>query len=229
MKTIGLVGGFTWCSTITYYRYINELVQSQKGGYHSANILLNSVDYAEVRQLIEESDWKKVSRIICEAAKRTEDAGADCIVLGANTIHQVANEVANAISVPLIHIAQETGRKVKEAGISTVALLGTANTMQLNFFKDSLAEQGVTTIIPSPEEIELINTIICEELRHEKYLEPTRKKLSAVIDSLAGSGADGIILGCTEIPMIIKNEHSPMPLFETTRIHAQAAVDFALA
>lgn len=229
MKTIGLVGGTTWYSTLDYYRYFNEMVNECLGGDEAAKVIINSVNYGEIKKLTKEGDWKSISKIICTAAKKAEDAGADCILIGANTMHNVADDVEKAISVPLIHIAKETAKEIGKLGIDTVALLGTKYTMQLNFFKDTLASYGIETIVPSDEGIEKINVAIYEELAKGIVLDPTKKTFIAIIDKLAGLGANGVVLGCTEIPLLIKPQDCPLPLFDTTKIHAKAAVNFALS
>ncbi len=228
MKTIGLVGGTTWHSTIDYYRYLNELIIDELGEFESAKVIINSVNFGEIKQLQAQDDWKKISGIICKAAQDLENGGAECILLGANTMHRVADDVQAAISIPLIHIAKETAKEIKKAEIDTVALLGTKYTMQLNFFKDILLEHGIQTLIPKEDGIEKINAAIYDELGKGLLLDPTKKMFMEHIDRLAGLGADGIVLGCTEIPMLIKTQDCPLPLFDTTRIHARAAVNFSL-
>ncbi|MEJ7627121.1 MAG: aspartate/glutamate racemase family protein [Ferruginibacter sp.] len=228
MKTIGLVGGTTWYSTLDYYRYFNEMVDEIKGEEEGAKVIINSVNYVEIKKLTHQGDWKSISRIMCTAAKNIEAAGADCILLGANTMHNVADDVEKAVSIPLIHIAKETAKEIAKLGIDTIALLGTKYTMQLQFFRDILKTYKIETLIPSDEGIEKINTAIYEELAKGLLLDPTKKIFIDEIDKLAGLGADGVILGCTEIPLLIKPADCPLPLFDTTRIHARAAVNFAL-
>lgn len=229
MKTIGLVGGTTWYSTLDYYRYFNEMVNEIQGGDEAAKVIINSVNYGEIKKLTHKGDWKSISKIMCAAAKKAEDAGADCILLGANTMHNVAEDVEKAIKVPLIHIAKETAKEIAKLGIDTVALLGTKYTMQLIFFREILASYGIETLLPSEEGMEKINEAIYEELGKGLVLDPTKKTFIAIIDKLAGLGADGVILGCTEIPLLIKPQDCPLPLFDATRIHARAAVNFALS
>lgn len=226
MKTIGIVGGTTWHSTIDYYRYLNEMAGEELGEFQSAKIIINSINFAEIREMQLRDDWKEISSIICKAAKSLEAAGADCILLAANTMHLVADDVEKAVSIPLIHIAKETAREIKNAGIDTVALLGTKYTMQLDFFKDTLAQYGIKTLIPKDDAIEGINAAIYDELTKGLLLDPTKKMFLETIDLLAGLGADGIVLGCTEIPMLIKTQDCPLPMFDTTKIHARAAFDF---
>jgi aspartate racemase len=228
MKTIGLVGGTTWTSSLDYYRYFNEMVNEHLGGDEAAKVILNSVNYGEIKQLIDDNDWKAVSAIICTAAKRTEDAGADCILLGANTLHYIAEAVEQAVTVPLIHIVKETAKEIKKLDIDTIALLGTKYTMQLSFFRDILTGYGIETLVPSEEGMEKIDNAIYAELAKGMVLDPTKKTFIAIIDKLAGLGADAVVLGCTEIPLLIKQEDCPLPLFDTAKIHARAAVNFVL-
>ena len=228
MKTIGLVGGTTWHSTLDYYRYFNEMIATEVGEFESAKVIINSVNYGEIRKLQQADDWKAISSIICNAAVDLEKGGANCVLLGANTMHRVAPDVEASIKIPLLHIATETAREIKKLNIDTVALLGTKYTMQLNFFKDILTQNGIQTLVPNEEDIEKINAGIYEELSKGVILDNTKKTFIEIIDKLAGLGADGVILGCTEIPMLIKTQDCPLPLFDTTKIHARAAVDFAL-
>jgi aspartate racemase len=229
MKTIGLVGGITWYSTIDYYRYINELVNKKAGGDEAAKIILNSVNYGEIKKFTLENDWKSIASVISGAAKRTGDAGADCILLCANTMHNIAGEVQQAIAVPLIHIADATANEIKKTGLKTVALLGTKYTMQFDFFKERLSTYRINTLIPDENDIQKINEAIYNELGKGIILPETKKLFIGIMDKLIHKGAQGIILGCTEIPLLIKPEDCSVPLFDTTFIHASAAVDFALA
>lgn len=228
MKTIGLIGGITWHSTIDYYRFINQQVNERLGGDNAAQIILNSVNYGEIKRLTKADDWKSIAAIMCDAARRTEAAGADCILLGANTMHHIAEEVQAAVNIPLIHIADATAKAINEKNISTIALLGTKYTMQFEFYKKRLAAAGITTLIPGEDDIEIVNDGIYEELGKGILLPSTKEKYMAIIQKLVRRGAMGVILGCTEIPLLIKQEDSPVPVFDTTLLHATAAVDFAL-
>lgn len=228
MKTIGLIGGTTWHSTLDYYRYINEMANEKLGGDEAAKMIIISVNYGEIKKLTINGEWGKVSKIMCDAAKKAEDAGADCILIGANTMHNIAGDVVKSISIPFIHIATETAKEISAAGIDTIALLGTRYTMQMDFFKNILAEYNIKTLLPSDEEIELVNAAIYDELAKGVVQDTTKKTFISVIDKMAGQGADGVILGCTEIPLLIKPSDCPLPLFDTTLIHARAAVKFAL-
>jgi len=228
MKTIGLVGGTTWYSTLDYYRYFNEMINETLGGDEAAKVIINSVNYGEIKKLTHLNDWKSISKIMCNAAKKAEEGGADCILLGANTMHNVAGDVEKVLKVPFIHIAHETAKEINKQGIDTIALLGTKYTMELDFFKDILTSYGIKTILPDEAGIEIINVAIYEELAKGIVLDNTKKSFMEIIDRLAGQGADGVIMGCTEIPLLIKSPDCPLPLFDTTKIHARAAVNFAL-
>lgn len=228
MKTIGLVGGLTWHSSLDYYRFFNQLVNERLGGDEAALVVLNSVNYGEIKKLTQAGDWQSISRIICGAARQAEAAGADCILLGANTMHHIADEVEAAIDVPLIHIADATARAILAKGLTTVALLGTRYTMQLDFYKERLRAHGITTLIPDAAGVEYVNKSIYEELGKGVILPQTKAQYLAIIEQLREQGAEGAILGCTEIPLLIKQSDSPVPVFDTTLLHATAAVDFAL-
>ncbi|MBS1654740.1 MAG: aspartate/glutamate racemase family protein [Bacteroidetes bacterium] len=229
MKTIGIVGGTSWISTQDYYKLFNQLVNERRGGDEAAKIVLYSVNFGEIKQFTLDGQWDEISKIICDAAKRVESAGADCILLGANTMHKIAGDVQQAVSIPLIHIADAVGRSIKQKKLKKVALLGTKYTMQLPFYKDRLASMGIDIIIPDPENIEMVNNAIYDELGKGIFLPGTKQKFLDLIRQLSFQGAEGIILGCTEIPMLIKPEDTSVALFDTTLIHATAAVDFVLA
>jgi len=228
LKTIGLIGGITWLSTLEYYRVLNELVNKDRGGAESARIILYSVNFEDIRKLTVTGDWKGISELMMGIARKLEKAGADCLLIGANTMHTIAPEVQAAISIPLIHIAKETGREISYQHLQKVALLGTKYTMEFDFYKNCLSEYGIQTIIPEVADREYIHRSIYEELGKGLFLEETRNHYIRLIRSLQQQGAEGIILGCTEIPLLIKQEHSPIPVFDTTLIHSKAAVQFAL-
>ncbi|MGF2414381.1 aspartate/glutamate racemase family protein [Ferruginibacter sp.] len=228
MKTIGIIGGLTWHSTLDYYRLLNEMVNKRLGGAHAAKVILNSVDFAEIKVLTEAQDWEGIAVIICKAAKSLEIAGADCIIIGANTMHKIAGEIQAAVTIPVIHIAAVTAAAIKNKGLKKVALLGTKYTMQLDFYKAKLAENGIETIIPGTTDIEYINNAIYNEFSSGLFLPETKAEYLRIIDILIEQGAEGIILGCTEIPILIKQEDCSLPVFDTAFIHAAAAVDFAL-
>lgn len=228
MKTIGIIGGMTWISTLDYYRLLNEMVNEKLGGAEAAKVLLYSVNFGEIKKLTEAGDWKAMENIIVSAAKKLEQAGADCILIGANTMHKIAGEVQAAVGIPLIHVAEVTAKAISNKQLKKVALLGTRYTMQLDFYKDKLSEEGIATIIPGEEDINYINNAIYSEMSKSLFLPATKARFISIINDLIQQGAEGIILGCTEIPILIKQEDCPVPVFDTTVIHSRAAVEFAL-
>lgn len=227
MKTIGLIGGLTWYSTLDYYRLLNELANKELGGSHAAKIILNSVDFGEIEVLTKIQDWDALAIIMCKAAKAIELAGSDCIMIGANTMHKIADEVQAAVSVPVIHIADAVAASIKKKGLKKVALLGTKYTMQLQFYKTKLAAAGIDVIVPGETDIEFINDSIYNEFGKGIFLPERKLQYLQIIQSLIGQGAEGVILGCTEIPILIKQEDCTVPVFDTAFIHAEAAVQFA--
>lgn len=229
MKTIGIIGGLTWLSTVEYYRTINQMVQERLGGVEAAELILYSLNFAEIKKLTEDDHWDEISHLVSAIAQKLQLAGADCIIIGANTMHRIADEVQMSIQIPLIHIAEETALSIKKTGCKTVALLGTKYTMQLPFYKDKLTEHGISTLIPDEDDIAFINTAIYEEMGKGLFLPETKKRFLEIIHRLTDQGAEGIILGCTEIPLLINPEDSPLPVFDTMLIHSKAAVDFALS
>ncbi|MBL7695594.1 MAG: aspartate/glutamate racemase family protein [Ferruginibacter sp.] len=229
MKTIGLIGGITWHSTLDYYRLLNEQVQAKLGGVHSAKIILHSVDFAEIKAPTLREDWDEIADIMCSAAKNLETAGADCLVICANTMHNIAHRVEKEISIPLIHIADATARAINEKGLKKVTLLGTKYTMQMDFYKERLAAQGISVIVPAEPDIEFINHSIYEEFGKGIFLPERKQRYLSIIDSLRQQGAAGVVLGCTEIPILIKQEDCPVPVFDTSYLHALAAVEFAVS
>ena len=229
MKVIGLIGGMSWESTAEYYRIINETVKERLGGHHSAKILLYSVNFGELVELQRAGRWAEATEFICEAARRVELGGADCILICTNTMHKMAAEVQRAVIIPLLHIADATAMEIKKKGFRRVALLGTKYTMEEEFYKGRLrTKYGFRVLIPSEEDRNIINQIIYDELCLGKVEVESKKLFVQVIGGLENQGAEGVILGCTEISLLIKGEDTPLELFDTTAIHAQAAVDFAL-
>lgn len=228
MKTIGLVGGTGWVSTLDYYRYFNELVFKNTDGESTAEVMINSVNYPAIAKLTAAGKWDEITKIITNAALALQTAGAECILLGANTMHHIAPQVKAAINIPFIHIAEETGKEIKKKGLKKVALLGTKYTMQLPFFKDVLASMGIETIIPNESDIQIINDAIYKELALGIITAVTKENYLQIMQKLQQEGAEGIILGCTEIPLLIKPNDFDLPLFDTTFIHASAAVNFSL-
>ncbi|MEO7309711.1 MAG: aspartate/glutamate racemase family protein [Chitinophagaceae bacterium] len=229
MKTIGLIGGLSWHSTIDYYRVLNETVGALEGGVSSAKILMYSVNFAEIKALTFNDDWDGISRIICDIAKKLEAAGADCLLLGANTMHKIADEVQAAIGIPLIHIAKVTAAAITQKQLRKVALLGTKYTMELGFYQEKLSAAGIETIIPADEDRVFINNAIYEEMGAGIFLPATRDRFHEIIEIMLSGGAEGIILGCTEIPILLKDTVAAVPFFDTGYIHSIAAVDYALS
>ncbi|WP_306569993.1 aspartate/glutamate racemase family protein [Faecalispora jeddahensis] len=223
MKTIGLLGGMSWESTVTYYQVINEIVNQELGGLHSAKILLYSVDFAEIEKCQADGDWDKSADILSAAAKNLEKAGADFIVICTNTMHKVAPQIQSKIGIPILHIAEATADELKLCNITTVALLGTKYTMTQDFYKEKLTRAGITVLIPDEQEIETVNNIIYKELCLGIISEISKEKYRDIIRALARRGAEGVILGCTEIGMLIRQQDSDLPVFDTTRIHASKA------
>lgn len=223
MKTIGLLGGMSWESTVTYYQIINETIKEKLGGLHSARILLYSVDFVEIEKCQSEGDWEKSADILSEAARNLEKAGADFIVICTNTMHKVAPEIQDRIHVPVMHIAEATAEVLKENQITKVALLGTKYTMTQDFYKKKLEENGITVLIPDEKSIEIVNRVIYDELCLGMISSGSREQYLKIIDALALKGAQGVILGCTEIGLLVHQEDTSLPVFDTTQIHARKA------
>lgn len=228
MKTIGLIGGMSWESTVTYYKIINETVKERLGGFHSGKILLYSVDFAEIEECQAKGEWEKSAEILSEAAETLEKAGADFIVICTNTMHKVAGKIQENIKIPVIHIADATAHKLKQDGILKTALLGTKYTMTQDFYKEKLRENGIEVLIPEEKDIEIVNHVIYEELCLGKILDSSRKEYIRIIDGLKEKGAQGVILGCTEIGLLISQKDSSLPVYDTTEIHALSACEKAL-
>ncbi|HOW85484.1 MAG TPA: aspartate/glutamate racemase family protein [Candidatus Aminicenantes bacterium] len=229
MKTLGLIGGTTWHSTVDYYRLINQGVQERLGGHSSAAMVMVSVDFAPVQDLQDKGDWSALGRLMVRAAKTLEGAGAEAIVICANTMHQLAPDIAAACRLPIIHIADAAAAAVKGRGLTAVGLLGTRFTMEMDFYRARLEkEHGLKVLVPDAPERAVVHDVIYDELGRGLVREESRRAYVKIIDGLAGRGAQGVILGCTEIPLLIKEKDSPVPVFDTTALHAAAAVDFAL-
>jgi aspartate racemase len=229
MKIIGLIGGMSWESTAEYYRIINETVKETLGGLHSAKCVLYSVDFEEIEQLQHAGKWDDATAVMIDAAKRVVKGGADFVVICTNTMHKMADDIQNHISVPLLHIGDATAEKVKEEKLKKVGLLGTKFTMEEDFYKGRLKEYGLDVIIPEEDERTVIHHIIYDELCLGTIREESREAVKTIIRTLISRGAEGIILGCTEIPLLIQQKDSPVPVFDTTLLHAEAAVALALA
>lgn len=228
MKTIGLIGGMSWESTLEYYRIINETIKEKLNKLHSAKIIMYSVDFEEIELLQHKGKWDELGKIMAEIAKTLERAGADFIVICTNTMHKVAQEVEKSVRIPLLHIVDVTAEKIKAQGLKKVALLGTKFTMEDNFYRDRLKKHGIEAIIPEEEERQIVHDVIFKELCLGEIKESSKEKFKKIIDNLAKKGAEGVILGCTEIPLLIKQEDVELPIFDTTEIHAKAAVERAI-
>jgi aspartate racemase len=228
MKTIGLIGGTTWASTAEYYRIINQETNRRLGGPASAKILLHSVNFAEYQPPPDAAGWSGIGERLSGIALRLEHAGADCLLLCANTMHLVAGQVSAQLRIPLIHIAEVTAAAIQKAGVSKAGLLGTRFTMEQPFYREKLRERGIETIIAPPEERAFIHDSIYTEMARGIFSAKTKERYLGIIGGLAAQGARGVILGCTEIPILVKPVECPVPAFDTSAIHATAAVDFAL-
>ncbi|MEP6675141.1 MAG: aspartate/glutamate racemase family protein [Ferruginibacter sp.] len=228
MKTIGIIGGISWLSTADYYRLINEMINEKLGSVNAGKIILYSVNYEEIKLLTEAGRWDKMSEMLCDIAVKLETAGADCIMISANTMHKIADDIQQAINIPFIHIAEVVADAINKKQIKKVALLGTKYTMQLDFYRDKLSAKGIQTIIPDEKFIEPINTAIYKELGKGLFLPSTKTMFLEIIAELQLQGAEGIILGCTELPILLKQSDCSIPLFDTTLIHTKAAVEFSL-
>ena len=228
LKTIGLIGGMSWESTVTYYKIINETVKEKLGGLHSAKCILYSVDFQEIEECQANGNWEKSGEILGEAANNLEKAGADFIVICTNTMHKVINQIKEKISIPILHIAEMTAEKILEKGLKNIALLGTKYTMEQDFYKSKLIEKEINVIIPDKNDIEIINKVIYDELCLGTINSNSKKKFLEIVDKLRSKGAEGIILGCTEIGLLIKNEDTDVPLFDTAIIHAEQAAIYSI-
>lgn len=229
MKTIGLLGGMSWESTASYYRAINEGVKNALGGLHSARIALYSVDFGPVEELQQAGDWNAAAKLLSDAALRVQAAGADCLLICANTMHKVAPQVERAIDIPLLHIADATAAALARAGIGKTGLLGTAFTMEQEFYRGRLADRhGLEVIVPNAEDRRTVHRIIYEELCLGTIEATSKQAYLGIIDELAHQGAEAVILGCTEIGLLVSQDDTAVKLFDTAAIHAQQAVEFAL-
>ncbi|ATE65650.1 aspartate/glutamate racemase family protein [Rhizorhabdus dicambivorans] len=229
MRTIGLIGGMSWESSAEYYRIINREAQRRLGGVHSARSLMLSVDFGEIEKLQHDGDWESLTAEMIEAARALERGGADFIVLCTNTMHRMADEMAASVAIPLLHIVDPTAAALKSAGVARVGLLGTAFTMEQDFYRGRLAGHGLQVLVPEAGDRATVHRIIYEELVKGEVREPSRTAYREIIARLIEAGAETIILGCTEIMLLVREEDSAVPLFDTTTLHALAAVDKALA
>lgn len=229
MKTIGLLGGMSWESTQTYYRVINEAVRDRLGGLHSARIILYSVDFQEIEALQGPGHWDEIARRLADAARRVEGAGADFLLICCNTMHRVADQIEREITIPFLHIADATAEEVKKAGFGVVGLLGTRFTMEGDFYRARLAERhGLEVLVPDHDDRQLVSRVIYEELCVGQLRDESRREYRRIIMKLSERGAGCVILGCTEISLLVGPEDSPVPLFDTATIHALKAAEWAL-
>lgn len=223
MKTIGLIGGMSWESTVTYYQIVNEVVKEKLGGLHSAKVLLYSVNFAEIEAYQANGQWDESAEVLAQAAENLEKAGADFVLICTNTMHKVAPQVQSRIHIPLIHIAEATADALKENNISKVGLLGTKYTMTQEFYKNKLIEAGIDVLIPEGNDINVVNDIIYNELCLGNVKAASKKEYLRIIENLKQRGAQGVILGCTEIGLLIQQQDTELPVFDTTQIHATKA------
>ena len=228
MKTIGLLGGMSWESTELYYRLINQEIRSRLGGLHSAPIVMVSVDFHDIERLQHAGDWAGAADALAAHARKIEAAGADLLLICTNTMHKVADEVQAGIGIPLLHLADATAARVTQQGKRAVGLLGTRFTMEQAFYRGRLERHGLEVIVPTVEDREIVHSVIFDELCVGKVREESRAEYLRIIAALAAAGAEGVIEGCTEIGMLVQQAHTPVPLFDTTAIHAEAAVTEAL-
>ncbi|BAL01055.1 aspartate racemase [Oscillibacter valericigenes Sjm18-20] len=228
MKTIGLIGGMSWESTVSYYQIVNEVIKKELGGLHSAKVLLYSVDFSEIEEYQSKGDWEKSGDVLSEAAMNLEKAGADFIVVCTNTMHKVAPQIQKKISIPILHIAEATADALHRSNIQKVALLGTKYTMTQDFYKEKLIDAGIEVLTPGEDEIETVNDIIYDELCLGIVSAESKGKYLHIIEELARKGAQGVILGCTEIGLLIQQKDTALPVFDTTQIHATKAALLSL-
>ncbi len=229
MKTLGLIGGMSWESTVPYYRIVNERVRDRLGGLHSAKLVLHSVDFAEIEALQRADDWETAGAWLADAARGLRAAGADAIVLCTNTMHLVVPAIEAAVEIPLLHIADATAQRIRAAGVARVGLLGTRFTMERAFYRERLEAAGIEVSTPDAAQRERVDRIVFEELCLGRVLDASREEYRGIIADLVARGAQGVVLGCTEIGLLVGEGDATVPLFDTARIHAEAAADWALA
>lgn len=229
MKTIGLIGGMSWESSIEYYRILNEAVRDRLGGLHSAKSLMYSVDFAEIEALQRQGRWDEAASVMIDAARRLEKGGADFVVICTNTMHKLVDAVQETIAIPILHIADATAERIRANGLKRIGLLGTRFTMEEGFYKGRLMERHhLVVLVPDATDRAVVHRVIYEELVVGEIKSASKAEFRRIIQTLVQRGAEGIILGCTEIGLLVKEEDSPVPLFDTTRLHALAAVDYAV-
>jgi len=228
MKPIGLIGGLTYVSTIDYYRHLNEIANEKLAGVDTVEIIMHSVNFGVIKKLTEADDWKELAIQMRKAAIELETAGAGCLLIGANTMHKIADEIQAAIKIPVIHIAEAVAKEILKHGLKKVGLLGTKYTMQLPFYSEHLAKHGIETIIPEQDDVDYINYTIYNEFSKNIFTAEAKKNYLAIISKLKSRGAEGIIGGCTEIPILLKQDDLDIPLFDTAKIHAEAGVEYVM-
>lgn len=229
MKVIGLIGGMSWESSAQYYRIINQTTRERLGGLHSAQSLMYTVDFHGIERMQHRGEWERAGERLADAARRLERGGADCVVLCTNTMHKVAGQVESAVQIPLLHIADASARKIQARGMKTIGLIGTAFTMEQEFYLGRLAEKfGLAVVVPDQADRNIVHKVIYDELCQGRIRSESKAEYVRILRELADSGAEGIVLGCTEIMLLVDQADSPVPVFDTTTIHAVAAVDFAL-
>lgn len=229
MKTIGMIGGMSWESTLLYYRLINQTIRDQLGGLHSARLLLYSVDFHEIEQLQQQGDWERAGAAMAEAARTLQTAGADFLILCTNTMHKVAESIEAAVPVPLLHIADATAASIRQAGLQRVGLLGTRFTMEQDFYRQRMRTQGIDVLVPDAPGRDDVHRIIYEELCQGRIIDASRERYRQIIAALVEDGAEAVILGCTEITLLIDSNDAAVPLFDTTALHARAAALHSVA
>lgn len=229
MKTLGLIGGISWVSTADYYKFINEGINAELGGLNFSKCIIHSFNYADIKKNNDNNDWDKTFEMLSEACEHLKQSGAEAIILCANTMHLIADKIEQKVKLPVIHIATETASEIKKMKLRKVGLLGTKFTMELDFFKDKLSAQHIETLIPDMEDRQFVHTTIFDELGKGIVKSETKARYISIINKLIANGAEGIILGCTEIPLLIKAGDISVPAFDTTLIHSAAAVKFSLS
>lgn len=228
MKTIGLIGGMSWESSTVYYELINKKIKEELGGFHSAKSIMVSVDFAEIENLQKKDDWDGLTKYMIKSAKQLENAGADLIILCTNTMHLCSDEIIKNVTIPFLHIADATGKKIQSKGLQKLALIGTKFTMEKDFYRTILKKYNIDVIIPDVDDREIIHKVIYKELVLGNIENNSREVYKRIIKDLENKGAEGVILGCTEIPLLIKQDDVDIPIFNTTKIHAESAVEIAL-
>jgi aspartate racemase len=229
MKTIGLIGGMSWESSLEYYRIINEATKLKLGGFHSAKCLMYSVDFEEIETLQHQGKWDELTDVMVNSAEKLKNGGADFIVICTNTMHKMASDIEDRVGLKVLHIAEATGKEIRQKGLKKIGLLGTKFTMEQDFYKKVLKEKfNIDVVIPDEDEREIIHDVIYNELCKGIINEVSKEKYKKIIKTLASRGAEGVVLGCTEIPLLLNQDDVDLPVFDTTRIHAVSAVDFAL-